>query len=155
MIVRTLVSSLVGVAVAGGVFVPIKVSARGGGFVAGPAVVAPSGVPGGPAGRFVPVNPGVRHVVPRQIPAHIRPHRFAPELHRGRGAGGAFYESYDPYQAAPYYGQPAYTEAPYIGSINPAVLGGGVPPYPRRCRSVVETVPSARGGTSEVTITRC
>jgi len=164
MISRMLLASLVNVLALGPIFAPLEVSARGGGFAAGTGVAVPGGFHGIPARPFASVKPGFQHAVPR-IPVHIRALRFAPGLHGDRryrsglgvaGDGPYYGSSYDPNYAAPYYVQPAYAEPPYTGSVDPAlVTGGGVQHYRRGCRSVVETVPSERGGTSKITITRC
>jgi len=154
MVNRTLVAGFAAVLAAGSMLAPVEASARGGGFGGGRGV----GFHGGFNRHFVPVRPVPRHFVH----GHLRPHFRSGRLHDRRdsgldGANGLYgYGSSYPDYGSGY--APAYT-----GSADPAA---GYPAYPypgagqpigyrHVCRSTVEMVPSERGGTTDITVTRC
>jgi len=159
MINRTLAAGCMAGLAAVALLWPLEASARGGGFGAGRAMAFHGGFHQFPGRRFVPLRPGFRQAVRPRIPVRGRFVRDARFRHHGRdsgngngngvgwGDGGGYYgPSYDPS-----YGQPVDpgTES------GPVMVGAGAMPYGRSCRSVVQTVPRERGGTAEVTITRC
>jgi hypothetical protein len=176
MIDRMLVASLALVLSLGAIFAPVEASARSGGFGAGRSIGM--GFHRAAVRPFVQVRhaprPAVlpfahaRHVprlaVTRPIAAHARAVRFAHMRHHRRvfGAGlplagiGVIYgTSYPDDDVAPYQ-QPLYADPTGDAAASQAAVpAGGDPVTPRACRSQTQTVPSGRGGETQVTITRC
>jgi hypothetical protein len=180
MIDRMLVAGLALVLSLGGIFAPVEASARSGGFGAGRSIgmgfhraavrpfvhvrhaPRPAVLPFAHA-RHAP-RLAVTRPIARPIAVHARAVRFAHMRHHRRvfGAGlplagiGVIYgTSYPDDDVAPYQ-QPLYADpTDDAAASQAAVPAGGDPVAPRTCRSQTQTVPSGRGGETQVTITRC
>jgi len=88
--------------------------------------------------------------------AHVRHHRrvFGADLPLA-GIGVIYGTSYPDDDVAPYQ-QPLYADPTDYGAASQAAVpAGGEQLAPRACRSQTQTVPSGRGGETQVTITRC
>ncbi len=172
---RIFAAICVGSLLAGSLLIPVETSARSGGM-AGPAI-APRGTMPAPAARprivHPPVaRPGAHAPPPAPRIVHARPHprrAFVRHHRRFVGFGWPWWPygpSYEPYQAATPYAQPAYPAE----TAGPDIYPAASPPPPvssvvqhvtrvivvgQGCDRTTETIPWRDGSERTITMVRC
>jgi hypothetical protein len=176
MIDRMLVAGLALVLSLGAIFAPLEASARSGGFGAGRSIgmgfhraavrpfVHVRHAPRPAVLPFAHARHAPRLAVTRPIAVRARAVRFAHMRHHRRvfgadlplaGIGVIYGTSYPDDDVAPYQQRLYADPTDDAAASQAAVPAGGDPVAPRACRSQIQTVPSGRGGETQVTITRC